>query len=339
MKRAIELAYLGLGKVSPNPMVGCVIVKDGLIIGEGWHQEFGGPHAEVNAVHTVLSRDKIAGSDVYVSLEPCSHHGKTPPCADLLIDLGVQNVYVSNLDINPVVKGKGIKKLKEASINVTINVCMEEGRMLNKRFFIYHTKKRPYIILKWAQTADRFIARKNHESKWISNEYSRQLVHKWRSEEDAIMVGANTVMYDNPRLNVRDWPGPVRQPVRIVIDPNLRIPPDRALFDGSQNTIVYNIKKTGFQSGAEWVKVQKTILLEEIMSDLYQREILSVIVEGGSHLIQSLITQGLWDEARIFISEQSFGEGIKAPDLYHAELLEKREIFRDELYIYKHKDG
>lgn len=339
MKRAIELAYLGLGKVSPNPMVGCVIVKDGLIIGEGWHQEFGGPHAEVNAVHTVLSRDKIAGSDVYVSLEPCSHHGKTPPCADLLIDLGVQNVYVSNLDINPVVKGKGIKKLKEASINVTINVCMEEGRMLNKRFFIYHTKKRPYIILKWAQTADRFIARKNHESKWISNEYSRQLVHKWRSEEDAIMVGANTVMYDNPRLNVRDWPGPVRQPVRIVIDPNLRIPPDRALYDGSQNTIVYNIKKTGFQSGAEWVKVQKTILLEEIMSDLYQREILSVIVEGGSHLIQSLITQGLWDEARIFISEQSFGEGIKAPDLYHAELLEKREIFRDELYIYKHKDG
>lgn len=339
MKRAIELAYLGLGKVSPNPMVGCVIVKDGLIIGEGWHQEFGGPHAEVNAVHTVLSRDKIAGSDVYVSLEPCSHHGKTPPCADLLIDLGVQNVYVSNLDINPVVKGKGIKKLKEASINVTINVCMEEGRMLNKRFFIYHTKKRPYIILKWAQTADRFIARKNHESKWISNEYSRQLVHKWRSEEDAIMVGANTVMHDNPRLNVRDWPGPVRQPVRIVIDPNLRIPPDRALFDGSQNTIVYNIKKTGFQSGAEWVKVQKTILLEEIMSDLYQREILSVIVEGGSHLIQSLITQGLWDEARIFISEQSFGEGIKAPDLYHAELLEKREIFRDELYIYKHKDG
>lgn len=339
MKRAIELAYLGLGKVSPNPMVGCVIVKDGLIIGEGWHQEFGGPHAEVNAVHTVLSRDKIAGSDVYVSLEPCSHHGKTPPCADLLIDLGVQNVYVSNLDINPVVKGKGIKKLKEASINVTINVCMEEGRMLNKRFFIYHTKKRPYIILKWAQTADRFIARKNHESKWISNEYSRQLVHKWRSEEDAIMVGANTVMHDNPRLNVRDWPGPVRQPVRIVIDPNLRIPPDRALYDGSQNTIVYNIKKTGFQSGAEWVKVQKTILLEEIMSDLYQREILSVIVEGGSHLIQSLITQGLWDEARIFISEQSFGEGIKAPDLYHAELLEKREIFRDELYIYKHKDG
>ena len=339
MKRAIELAYLGLGKVSPNPMVGCVMVKDGKIIGEGWHQAYGGPHAEVNAVNKVLDKEKIPGSDVYVSLEPCSHHGKTPPCADLLASLGVQNVYISNLDINPVVKGKGIQKLKDASINVITDLCSEEGRVLNKRFFVYHAQRRPYIILKWAETSDRFFARKNYDSKWISNEYSRQLVHKWRSEEDAVMVGTNTAIYDNPRLNVRDWSGPVKHPVRVVIDLNLKIPSDHAIFDGSQKTIMYTLQKSGSQAGVEWVKVHKADLLEEIMSDLYGRKILSVMVEGGSYLIQSLIDKELWDEARIFVSDQSFGDGIKAPDLYHGELQEKRAIFNDELYLYKHIDG
>jgi len=339
MNRAIELAYLGLGKVSPNPMVGCVIVKDGNIIGEGWHQEYGEPHAEVNAVKNVSDPKKIKGSEVYVSLEPCSHQGKTPPCVDLLINLAVKDVFISNLDVNPVVAGKGIKKLKDASINVSAGVCKEEGIQLNKRFITYHTLKRPYVILKWAQTIDRFIARNNFDSKWISNEYSRQLVHKWRAEEDAVMVGANTAVYDNPKLNVRDWKSPYKQPLRLVIDPNLRIPRNHNLYDGSQETIIYNFSKSASEKKLQLLKLDKDNFLEEILSDLYKRGILSIIVEGGTFLIQSLISKNFWDEARIFISEKTFGEGIKAPELYHAELQERRKIFNDEILFFKHNNG
>ena len=339
MQRAIELASLGLGKVSPNPMVGCVIVKNGKIIGEGWHQEFGGPHAEVNAVNSVSEREKIKGSDVYVTLEPCSHYGKTPPCADLLVSLDVKNVYISNLDVNPLVAGKGFQKLKDASIRVTVDICGKEGAVLNKRFITYHEKKRPYIILKWAQTIDRFIARKNFDSKWISNEYSRQLAHKWRSEEDAVMVGANTALYDNPGLNVRDWLAPVRQPLRLVVDPDLKVPSGHALYDGSQNTIIYNLIKSESRKNIEWVKLSKENFLEQIVSDLYHRDVQSVIVEGGAYLINSFISKGRWDEARIFISDISFEDGIKAPDLYHAALQEKRFIFNDEVNFFRNTNG
>jgi diaminohydroxyphosphoribosylaminopyrimidine deaminase/5-amino-6-(5-phosphoribosylamino)uracil reductase len=339
MNRAIELAYLGLGRVSPNPMVGCVIVREGNIIGEGWHQDFGGPHAEVNAVCSVADPDKIRGSDVYVTLEPCSHQGKTPPCVDLLIKHGVKAVYISNLDNNPLVAGKGIQKLKDAKINVTLGVCEAEGKNLNKRFFTYHTRKRPYIILKWAQTIDRFIARENYDSKWISNEHSRQLVHKWRAEEDAVMVGANTGFYDNPRLNVRDWKGKIKHPVRLAVDPDLRIPMNHALFDGSQKTLVYNLTKSSSRKNLQWIKLDKDRFTEEIISDMYRREIQSVIVEGGSYLINSLIFKDLWDEARVFVSDQTFGAGVKAPDLYHSELIEKRMIFNDELLFFKRIDG
>lgn len=335
MRRAIELAYLGLGKVSPNPMVGCVIVRDGKIIGEGWHQEYGGPHAEVNAINSITDRGNIHGSDVYVSLEPCSHYGKTPPCSELLADLAVKNVFISNLDLNPVVKGNGIKKLQEASINVVIDICEQEGEILNKRFFTYHSKKRPYIILKWAQTIDRFIARKNFDSKWISNEFSRQLVHKWRAEEDAVMVGTNTGIYDNPRLDVRDWSGEVKQPVRLVVDPDLRIPPGHSLLDSSQVTLIYNYNKTASIKNTQWIKTGKQKFLEEIVSDLYKKEIQSVMVEGGAQLINSFIVKSLWDEARIFISDKTFGDGIKAPDLYQAKLEGKRKIFNDELLVFK----
>jgi diaminohydroxyphosphoribosylaminopyrimidine deaminase/5-amino-6-(5-phosphoribosylamino)uracil reductase len=339
MNRAIELAYLGLGKVSPNPMVGCVVVQDGEIIGEGWHQEYGGSHAEVNALNNVFDQDKIKGSEVYVTLEPCAHQGKTPPCADLLVKHNVKAVYISNLDINPLVAGKGIQKLKDADIMVTLGICEDEGNIINKRFFTYHLLKRPYIILKWAQTIDRFIARKNFDSKWISNVHSRQLVHKWRVEEDAVMVGANTGVYDNPKLNVRDWEGNIRQPVRLAVDPNLKIPNNHALCDRSQTTIIYNHIKSTSQNNLELIKLKKENFIEEIMSDLYKKKIQSIIVEGGSYLINSLISRNLWDEARIFVSDKTFGDGIKAPELYQAELMDKQKIFDDEILYFKHING
>lgn len=339
MDRAIELAYLGLGNVSPNPMVGCVIVKDGKIIGEGWHQKCGGPHAEVNAVNSITDNSNIKGSDVYVTLEPCSHHGKTPPCSDLLISLGVKNVYISNLDINPIVSGKGIQKMIDASVKVKVGINEEEGSTLNKRFFTYHTKKRPYIILKWAQTIDRFIARKNFDSKWISNEYSRQLVHKWRSEEDAIMVGANTALYDNPKLNVRDWPAAGNTSVRIVVDPNLKVPVDSYVYDGSQPSLIYNCKRSSNKDNLKLIRLKKDNLIEDLISDLYHKEIQSVLIEGGSYLINSLISKNIWDEARIFVSENTFGEGIKAPDLYHASLVSKSKVFKDDILFFKNSNG
>ena len=339
MERAIELAYLGLGKVSPNPMVGCVIVKEGKIIGEGWHQQYGGPHAEVNAVNSVSDKEEIKGSDVYVTLEPCSHHGKTPPCSDLLVSLGVKAVYISNPDINPLVSGKGIQKLKGGSIKVNVGIYEEEGSNLNKRFFTYHSEKRPYIILKWAQTIDRFIARRNFDSKWISNEYSRQVVHKWRAEEDSIMVGANTALHDNPKLNIRDWPGTSKQPLRIVVDPNLKVPSDYFLFDGTQSTIVYNYKKSDSQKNIARIKLSREEFIEEIISDLYNKKIQSVIIEGGSFLINSFISKNIWDEARVFVSDNTFGEGIKAPDLYNASLVSKDKIFEDEILYFRNTNG
>jgi diaminohydroxyphosphoribosylaminopyrimidine deaminase/5-amino-6-(5-phosphoribosylamino)uracil reductase len=339
MDRAIELAYLGLGKVSPNPMVGCVIAKDCKITGEGWHQQYGGPHAEVNAVNSVDDKDKIKGSEVYVTLEPCSHHGKTPPCSDLLVSFGVKRVYISNPDINPLVSGKGIQKLKSASIKVNVGINEEEGSNLNKRFFTFHSKKRPYVVLKWAQTIDRFIARKNFDSKWISNEYSRQVVHKWRAEEDSIMVGANTALHDNPKLNIRDWPGIARQPLRIVVDPNLKVPADFFLFDGTQTTIVYNYIKSGSQKNITWIKLGREEFIEGIISDLYKKKIQSVLIEGGARLINSFISKNIWDEARVFVSDNSFGDGIKAPDLYHASLVSKNKIFDDEIFYFKNING
>jgi diaminohydroxyphosphoribosylaminopyrimidine deaminase/5-amino-6-(5-phosphoribosylamino)uracil reductase len=219
MSRALELARLGFGKVSPNPMVGCIIVCEGKIIGEGFHQQYGGPHAEVNAIHSVKDKTLLKQSTVYVTLEPCAHYGKTPPCAKLLVEHLVKKVIISNVDPNPLVSGKGIEILRSAGIEVETGLLEQEGLELNKRFFKSIRENAPYIILKWAQTADGFIARDDFDSKWISNKISRKLVHKWRSEEDAILVGKNTAKYDNPTLNVRDWVG--KDPLRIVIDHEL----------------------------------------------------------------------------------------------------------------------
>lgn len=311
IQRTFELALNGVGYVSPNPRVGCVIVRDGKIIGEGWHQKFGQAHAEVNAVNSVGDVSLLKGSTVYVSLEPCSHIGKTPPCADLLIRHRVKKVVIANVDTNPLVGGRGIKKLTEAGIEVVTGVLKDKGLELNKRFFTFVEKKRPYVILKWAQTADGFVAQSNYESKWISNEHSRQLVHRWRAEEDGVLVGTGTAGHDNPSLAVREWTG--RDPVRIVVDRFLRLPESLHLFDRSVNTICYNLLKHEGHKNLSWVQLNEAEFISQLVNDLYKRSIQSVIVEGGRQTLQLFIDHALWDEARIFTSPRIFGVGIAAP--------------------------
>ncbi len=311
MRRALGIATLGEGQVSPNPLVGCVIVCEDRIIGEGWHRKYGEAHAEVNAVNAVTNKDLLRQSIVYVTLEPCSHFGKTPPCADMLISYGIPKVVICNVDTNPLVGGKGITKLKDAGIEVITGVLEQEGRMLNRRFFTFMEKKRPYINLKCAQTRDGFIAREDYDSKWISNEYSRMLVHKSRTIEDAVMVGSNTALHDNPRLNVRDWTG--RNPMRIVLDRSDKLPENLDLFDGRQLTICYNSKRNAAKENVEHIKVEDVDFIGGVIKDLYRKKIQSVIVEGGAQTLSYFIENNLWDEAMIFEAQKSFGRGIPAP--------------------------
>ena len=313
MRRALELAKNGTGHVSPNPLVGCVIVHGGKIIGEGWHRRYGEPHAEVNAITSVVDKHLLSESTLYVNLEPCSHTGKTPPCADLLISHKVGKVVIANRDSNPLVAGNGIRKLKEAGIPVITDILSKEGYQLNNRFFTFMEKKRPRIILKWAETSDSFIARSNNDSKWISDEYSRQLVHKWRTEEDAVLVASGTAWHDNPMLNVRDWTG--RDPVRIVIDRYLKLGPNLHLFNRKQKTICYNLTKDDVTENLHFVQLQRENFLEAMVDDLFRKKIQSVIVEGGGQLLKSFIQAKLWDEARIFISPQRFLKGVPAPQI------------------------
>ncbi len=332
MSRALELAQLGQGKVSPNPMVGCVIVHDNRVIGEGWHQKYGGWHAEVNAIQSVANEERLPESTVYVTLEPCSHFGKTPPCADLLISKKVKRVVVAALDTNPLVGGQGIARLRAAGIAVETGVLEKEARWQNRRFFTFMEKKRPYLVLKWAQTADGFIARTDYNSRWISGELSRRLVHKWRGEEAAIMVGTNTAHHDNPRLNVRSWSGD--DPIRIVVDRNLRLSHSLHLFDQTQTTLCYNLQKDESDNYVQYIKCENgASLVPEIMADLYRRKIQSVLIEGGTRLLQECVDLEVWDEARIFTSVQSFNQGIRAPG-FGGKLIEKQQIQEDELQVF-----
>ncbi|WP_245189593.1 bifunctional diaminohydroxyphosphoribosylaminopyrimidine deaminase/5-amino-6-(5-phosphoribosylamino)uracil reductase RibD [Lunatimonas salinarum] len=331
MKRALELAEWGTGSVSPNPLVGCVIVRDGHIIGEGYHEAFGGPHAEPNAVAAVADSSLLVGASVYVTLEPCAHFGKTPPCADLLVSKKVHEVVIAAKDSNPLVGGKGIGILQAAGISVVTGILEREVRWQNRRFFTAMEKGRPYVILKWAQTRDGYLARANYDSKWISNPLSRQLVHRWRAEEDAVLVGTKTAHYDNPRLNVRDWTG--RDPVRIVIDNHLTLVPNSFLFDQSQPTICYNLLKSEQSKNLDLVQMKPGFSLEELLSDLQKRKIQSLIVEGGSHLLQQFISRELWDEARVFTGNTVFGDGIPAPQITKVPW-ETRSIQDDRLDLY-----
>lgn len=313
MKRALELAANGTGNVSPNPLVGCVVIHEERIVGEGWHRKYGEPHAEVNAIHSVDDKSILKESTLYVTLEPCSHTGKTPPCADLIIRHGLPKVVIASHDVNPLVSGQGVKRLRDAGITVIEDVLSAEARQLNARFITYMEKKRPHIILKWAETSDGFIARKNSDSRWISDEYSRQLVHKWRSEEDAVLVGSGTAWHDNPNLNVRDWSG--RNPIRVVIDRYLKLGPNQNLFNGRQMTICYNLVKNEAHENLVFVALRPENFLQLLVQDLYRRHIQSVIVEGGAQILNSFIKADLWDEARVFVSPQTFKSGVPAPQL------------------------
>lgn len=332
MQRALELAEQGRGQVSPNPMVGCVIVYKGVIIGEGYHHLYGGPHAEVNAINSVENPGQLRESTCYVTLEPCSHFGHTPPCADLLVNKKVKRVVIAAMDTNPLVGGKGIAKLRNAGIDVFTGVLEKEARELNRRFFTMIERRRPYVILKWAQTEDGFIARSNFDSKWISSEQSRVLVHKWRAEEDAIMVGTNTARYDNPTLNVRDWFG--KNPLRVVIDKQLALPTSLKLFDGSIPTLVYNTVADKEEKNLVKIKLDEPYFLTGILADLYKRKVQSVFIEGGSGLLNTVIASGLWDEARVFDCPVTFTNGIKAPSL-NIVPIETIRLKTDNLKIYR----
>jgi diaminohydroxyphosphoribosylaminopyrimidine deaminase/5-amino-6-(5-phosphoribosylamino)uracil reductase len=333
MIRALELAENGTGNVSPNPMVGCVIVQGESIIGEGFHQVYGGPHAEVNAVLSVANPELLQNSTVYVTLEPCAHWGKTPPCANLLVEKRVKKVVIAAHDSNPLVGGKGIEILRNAGIEVETGLLEKEARWQNRRFFTQIEKQRPYVILKWAQTSDGFVAREDFSSKWISGSQSRQLVHKWRAEEDAILVGKNTAIYDNPSLSVRDWVG--KNPLRVVLDSKLELPGDLNLFDQSIPTICYNGIKTESSKNLEFVNLGPDFSVADVLKDLQSRKIQSLIVEGGSRVLAKFIESNLWDEARVFTGKSSFNAGIPAPKLNQkpSEIL---SIGEDTLTIYHH---
>jgi diaminohydroxyphosphoribosylaminopyrimidine deaminase/5-amino-6-(5-phosphoribosylamino)uracil reductase len=336
MQRCIELAQNGLGAVAPNPMVGAVLVHDGKIAGEGYHKEYGAAHAEVVAINNAIEKygeEILSKSALYVSLEPCVHIGKTPPCCDLIIAKRIPEVIIGCADPFEEVNGKGIRKLKESGVNVQVGVLEKECRELNKRFITFHEKKRPYVILKFAQTADGFIAAENQteENRWISNEYSQKFVHKWRSEEMAVLVGANTALKDNPGLNVRNWKG--RNPVRVLIDRNLRVPDNLKLFEGSTKTIVFNEEKSEAAANVEYIQIDFGMnMWRDLFTHLYRKNIQSLIIEGGAKTLQSVIDAGLWDEARIFTSNKRFGSGTIAPKL-HGETAEKRDIHEDTLSI------
>ncbi|WP_298305933.1 bifunctional diaminohydroxyphosphoribosylaminopyrimidine deaminase/5-amino-6-(5-phosphoribosylamino)uracil reductase RibD [Flavobacterium sp.] len=328
IKRCIELAKNGLGTTYPNPLVGSVIVYNNEIIGEGWHRKSGEPHAEVNAINSVKDKSLLSKSTIYVGLEPCSHFGKTPPCCDLIIANKIPNVVIGTIDPFAKVAGTGIKKLIEAGKNVTVGILEDECNELNKRFFTFHNKKRPYIILKWAESEDGFIAPLSKEKKepvWITNEFSRQLVHKWRSEEQAILVGTNTVIEDNPSLTTRDWSG--NHPIRIVLDQNNRISKESHIFDNQVKSITINKENINFNNN----------IALEITDFLFNEGIQSVIIEGGRQTLQTFIDANIWDEARVFRGEIYFKSGTKAPTI-SGENSKKEKILNDELLTFFNHD-
>lgn len=341
MERALQLAKNGLGTTYPNPLVGSVIVHDGKIIGEGWHKKAGEPHAEVNAVNSVKDKSLLKEATIYVTLEPCSHFGKTPPCCDLIIANEIPNVIIGTVDPFAKVAGTGIQKLKDSGKNVIVGILEEECQELNKRFFTFHNKKRPYVILKWAESNDGFIApfqKDTNRPVWITNKYSRQLVHKWRTEEQAILVGTNTILDDNPKLDARDYFG--NNPVRIGVDKSNKTPEKSNIKNGKQSTIIlsedifltknlkYSHKKAIFDS----------YFIKNTLSTLYKENIQSVIIEGGRKTLEHFIDENLWDEARIFKGNTSLKKGIAAPNFDKTKAITSFRIIEDELKIFRNYD-
>lgn len=341
MKRAIELAKNGLGTTYPNPMVGCVIVNKGEIVGEGYTSSYGGSHAEVNAIASVKDKSLLKTATLYVTLEPCSHFGKTPPCADLIIQYQIHKVVIGLLDPHEKVAGKGIQKLTDAGCEVLTGVLEDECRDHHKRFLTFHEKKRPYIILKWAETLDGFIApaKKDRTKKpkpyWITNSASRQLVHQWRAEEQAILVGTNTVLEDNPKLDLRHWQG--KNPFRIVLDRSLKIKSAFQILDGSIPTLILTeiIDTSKYIDGVDYQLVDfSKDVTQQICDVLWRLNLTSLIIEGGSQTIQTFLNDNLWDEARVFTGNTSFTTGIKAPELSEG-LINTKQISTDTLKTYR----
>lgn len=353
MQRCLQLARLGAGYVAPNPLVGAVLVYDGQIIGEGYHRQYGKAHAEVNCLEDAINKaggktEELAGivarSTLYVSLEPCAHFGKTPPCADLIIRYKIPRVVIGCRDPFNEVNGKGIEKLKAAGVEVVVGILEKECTEINKRFFTFHLKKRPYIILKWAQTSDGKIGSNNNERLMISNEFTNHLVHQWRSEEAGILVGTNTALKDDPALTNRLWDGP--SPLRLVLDNDLKLSPALKVFDKSNTTIIFNRKKNTINTSENiFLKQQKNNFYyklpenEETVSALvnafYQSAIQSVLVEGGAKLLQSFIDAGLWDEARVITNNSlTYNGGVNAPLLQNAVKGRELTLHSDRINFY-----
>jgi len=334
MHRCLQLAKFGAGEVSPNPMVGAVLVNNGRIIGEGYHKKFGEPHAEVNCLNSVKEEDKrlIPGSVLYVSLEPCSHFGKTPPCTDLIIKNRIPKVVIGCQD--PSKEVKGVEKLMSAGVEVETYILEDECKAQNKIFFIFHTQHRPYIILKWAETADGKIAAEGTARLQISNEETNRLVHKWRSEEASILVGTNTALFDDPELTTRNWAGP--SPVRLVIDMDLKLPSSLKIFNGKDRTVIFNTVKHEESGNLTYYQVTEDLsLVQQIVNALYQMKIQSVIVEGGARVLQSFIDEGIWDEARVIKNEKLIiNNGVVAPELPEVEPRERTTILDDSVNIF-----
>ena len=337
MQRCLDLAIKGAGSVAPNPMVGSVLVFKDRIIGEGWHQRFGEAHAEVNCISSVREEDRqlINSSVLYVSLEPCAHFGKTPPCTDLIIRHKIKQVVIACPDPFDEVNGKGIEKLKAAGIDVVVGVLEKDARTLNRRFFTFYQQHRPYIILKWAQTADHFMAHESGRPRLlISNELSNRLVHQWRCQESSILVGTATVLADNPSLTTRLWPG--ASPMRLILDLSLRLPPTLHVFDQTAKTIIFNKLREGEEGNLRYYKISESEnLVPLILHVLYELKIQSVMVEGGARLLQSFLNEGCWDEARVITNEYlKIEKGLPAPQLGNAWQTGEQELASDRIRFY-----
>jgi diaminohydroxyphosphoribosylaminopyrimidine deaminase/5-amino-6-(5-phosphoribosylamino)uracil reductase len=338
--RCLELGAKGLGSTAPNPMVGCVLVAGGQIIGEGYHREYGGAHAEAHAIASVRKPELLASSTLYVNLEPCAHHGKTPPCSDLILDNGIPRVVIGTSDPNRAVSGRGISRLRDHGVEVTVGFREEECLELNRRFFTYHEKGRPYIILKWAETKDGFI---DHERlpeshgiiNWITGNREKQLVHKWRSEEQAILVGTRTALTDDPELTVRDWNGP--QPLRLLVDRRGKLPASLKLMHGKARTVIFSEVDIPAAGHIMTVKIRAgSDLPEAILNYLFENEILSMIVEGGRETLEGFIKRNLWDEARVFTGNRIFRKGTRAPRLT-ADVYKQYSMADSVLSIYRNQ--
>lgn len=339
IKRCNQLAINGLGNTYPNPLVGSVIVNDNKIIGEGFHIKAGLPHAEINAINTVKNKELLKNSTLYVNLEPCSHWGKTPPCAEKIVQLKIPNVVVGTIDTTDKVAGKGIDFMRKNGVNVTVGICEVISREINKRFFTFHEKKRPFIILKWAESQDGFIDIIHNNSKkkepiWITGKTEQILVHKWRTQEQAILVGTNTVLNDNPQLTSRFWFG--QNPLRLIIDKKLQLLKNFHVSDSSTPTLIFNdLQDIQLNENLSLVKIfDENNYLEEILQYLYNIKIQSVIIEGGAFLIQKCIENNFWDEARVFIGNDYNFAGTKAPKL-NKNYTEKYNFNKSKLYIFK----